>query len=134
MVNPLVKKTIQEKVEWIRTLLGKRCLFCESSLSGSEDEEVWENQFPPLPICEICYDKYDFIGRLKEKINESGESTKTKGLIEAVSQFFANKCFFCEKDYKPSKEEQKSITIFVLCQSSCSQRYKMITKWEKTLK
>jgi hypothetical protein len=59
-------------------------------------------------------------------MKKSGKNTKANQLIELVNDFFANRCFFCERGYNPGKE--KMVALFNLCQSSCSQRYKIIAK------
>lgn len=139
MANPSVKKSIQEKAKSIRDLLGKRCLFCVASLA-EEEETDWESSFVPLPICETCYNKYDLIGGLEEEIKEKGQSTRAKNFIELVNKFFANKCFFCERDYDDKTMEvevilggERKAPFFNLCQSSCFQRYEIISKWENSL-
>lgn len=120
----ILENAISDDVKKIKKALGNRCFFCENTLEEKEPKDVFF-----LTFCEICYNKYHLNKELNEKL-ENGNGTKLKESIRIIKEIFANRCFFCERDYDPKIDGQSNSEelnfLFSLCQTSCSRKYKII--------
>ena len=124
----MVSEVVSEIVKSIKKALGDRCFFCENALEDGKSRDFFS-----LTLCNICYDKYELDREFNEKREANGYAPKWRENAKAIGKVFANRCFFCERDLpkdSKQKESENYEPIFLLCEASCLQKYKMIKNWQ----
>lgn len=124
----MVSEVVLEIVKSIKKTLGNRCFFCENELQDGKSKDFFS-----LTLCDICYDKYELDKEFNEKRELNGYATKWKENAKAIRNVFANRCFFCERDLPKDSKQRESENhefIFLLCEASCLQKYKMVKNWQ----
>lgn len=124
----MVSEIVLEIVKSIKKTLGNRCFFCENALEDGKGKDFFS-----LTLCNICHDKYELDREFNEKRELNGYALKWRENAKTIKTIFANRCFFCERDVTKDNKEKESEnyeSLFLLCESSCLQKYKMIKNWQ----
>lgn len=112
-----IDEKIQIKINWLKKSLAYQCVFCDYKMGESYRGRVLMD----LPICSLCLDRYNMIRNQSITIKQK----------QFLNTWFTGKCYLCEKiEDKNRIEFKKTEQGYVLCQTACYQRFRMISSWQ----